>query len=104
MIIENIKVAYQIEENSYHARSFEDAFISINLEKIKDKKYIDKIQGLQNKKNLEDFKNFYTLTKEIIKPNGKSNFASSILYLGLKENIDWKTPLYIEEGLKWIAK
>jgi len=98
----NIKVVYQIEQDSYHARSFEDAFISINLDKIKD--YKDKIQGLQNKKKLEDFKDFYTLTKEIIKPNGKSNFASSILYLGLKENIDWKTPLYIEEGLKWIAK
>ncbi len=32
-----IKLSYQIEENNYHGRSFEDAFISINIDKIKDK-------------------------------------------------------------------
>ena len=101
----NIKVAYQIEENSYHARSFEDAFICANLENIQ--KHKDKNLGLQNIKKIKDFKDndFYTLTNKILKPNGKSNFASSILYLGLKEDdMEWNIPLYIKEGLKWIAE
>jgi len=101
----NIKVAYQIEENGYHARSFEDAFICINFENIK--KYIDKIFGLQNKTKMDNFNSndFYTLTEDILKANGKSDFASSLLYLGLKEDdVDWKIPKYIEEGLAWIAE
>jgi len=99
----NIKVAYQIEENEYHARSFEDAFISINLENIQ--KNIDDILGLKNKKQISKFTDtdFYTLSENTL--NKKSDFASSILYLALKENdIEWKTPLYIEEGLEWIAE
>jgi predicted ATP-dependent endonuclease of OLD family len=98
-----IKIAYQIEENQYHARSFEDAFISINLENIQNS--IDDILGLKNKKQITGFSDtdFYTLTKSIL--DKKSDFASSILYLGLKEDdIEWKIPLYIEEGLKWIAE
>ena len=101
----NVKLAYQIEENSYHSRSFEDAFICVNFENIK--KYKDKIFGLKNKTKIDDFNSndFYKLTENILKANGKSDFASSILYLGLKEDdIDWKIPKYIEEGLKWIAK
>jgi len=101
----NIKVAYQIKEHSYHARSFEDAFICANFENIENHK--DKILGLQNIKKIEDFKDndFYALTNKILKPNGKSDFASSILYLGLNEDaMEWKIPLYIKEGLKWIAE
>ena len=38
-----------------------------------------------------------------MKKDGKSDFASSILYLALTGKVEWKTPLYIVEGLKWIA-
>lgn len=103
--IETIKIAYQIKEDNYHARSFEDAFISVNLEDIKDK--IDDINGLQNISKLKDFSgdDFYDLTEEILKKNGKSDFASSLLYLALtNEKVEWKIPLYIEDGLKWIAE
>jgi len=48
----SIKVAYQLEDQGYHARSFEDAFLHINREKIK--LLSDKLEGLQNIKELAD--------------------------------------------------
>lgn len=98
------KIAYQIEEFGYHGRSFEDSFISLNLKEIVKFKE-DDIFGIQNKDKLIDSRtDFYELTKEVLKVNGKSDFASSILYLALTGKVEWKTPLYIVEGLKWIAK
>ncbi|HJE03872.1 MAG TPA: AAA family ATPase [Aliarcobacter thereius] len=106
---EKIRIAYQVNTSlssgSYHARSFEDAFISENFELIKT--YKDDIQGLKLRKKIDEFDTedgcFYTLTDDVLYSNGKSDFASSILYLALVENVEWKVPLYIEEGLKWIA-
>jgi len=96
-----IKVAYQIEENGYHGRSFEDAFISVNLDNIKKNKNF--IGGLQNKGDLDKpSPDFYTLTGRIIKT--KSEFASSLLWLALTDKVEWKIPKYIEEGLLWISK
>lgn len=98
-----IKIAYQIEESGYHGRSFEDAFISINLKEIVDHKD-DELRGIQKKSELIDsVTDFYSLTKNILKKDGKSDFASSILFLALTGKVEWKTPLYIKEGLQWIA-
>jgi putative ATP-dependent endonuclease of OLD family len=97
------KIAYQKEENSYHARSFEDSFISINIDKIKTNR--TDINGLKNKKKLDTETNYFKLTKSILKENGKSNFASSILFLALaKDAIKWEIPSYIKEGLVWISE
>lgn len=97
----NIKVAYQKEENTYHARSFEDAFISLNKEDIKSNK--DAIAGLKNKKDLDATDDIYNLTESIL--DKKSDFAASLLYLALSQDeIQWKTPLYIREGLSWIQE
>lgn len=97
-----IKVAYQIKEENYHGRSFEDTFLSINLKKIVDFK--EDISGIKKKDNLIDSRtDFYNLTDEILKDDGKSDFASSLLYLALTGKVEWKTPLYIKEGLQWIA-
>ncbi|MEN2487214.1 ATP-dependent endonuclease [Flavobacterium sp. B11] len=97
-----IKIAHQIDDSGYHGRSFEDAFISLNLKEIV--KFKDDIKGIQNKSELTDLRtDFYDLTQKILKTDGKSDFASSILYLALTGKVEWKTPLYIVEGLKWIA-
>lgn len=97
-----IKIAYQIEESGYHARSFEDSFISLNLKEII--RFKDDINGIQFKSELTDSRtDFYDLTQKILKADGKSDFASSILYLALTGKVEWKTPLYIIEGLKWIV-
>lgn len=106
----NIKIAYQQaifpeKGKTYHARSFEDAFIFENLAKIK--KHKDSIEGLQNKTRLDEAEisnnsdYYYKLTNDIIK--SKTAFASSLLYLALtQDDISWTIPHYIKEGLKWI--
>lgn len=97
---EYVNLVYQVEENIYHARSFEDAFINVNLSKIKDNK--DYIFGLKNKEDLEEEHAIYELTQNIIAK--KSDFSSSLLYIAHTKGIEWETPSYIEEGLKWLQK
>ena len=96
----NIKVAYQSEEKEYHARSFEDAFISLNIEKIKEN--ISDILGLKLKSELEKNTDMYDLTNKII--DKKSDFAASLLFLALSEDTQWETPQYITEGFQWITR
>lgn len=95
-----IRIAYQVEEGGYHARSFEDAFISINLEKIKARR--DTLKGLKNRNLLDDFdgESFYELTDSIL--GKKSDFSGSVLYSALVDGETWKIPKYIMDGLKWI--
>jgi len=102
-ISENIRISYQITENNYHARSFEDAFISNNISLICSNQ--SDLNGLKCKSELIDTRtDFYELTQTILKDDGKSDFSSSILYLALTKDIEWKTPKYIIEGLNWISK
>lgn len=96
-----VKLSYQTEEGGYHARSFEDAFISLNKDILLAN--IENIKGLKSnaKEELEGDKNFYELTEEILVK--KSEFASSVLWLALTKNVEWVMPRYIKEGLTWIA-
>ncbi len=95
----NIKAVYQSNENGYHARSFEDAFISLNIKKIKEN--VDDIWGLKLKSELEINTNIYDLTNKII--DKKSDFAASLLFLALSKDIQWESPQYIKGGLQWIT-
>ena len=97
-----IKLAYQLEENSYHARSFEDSFISINIENLLVNHL--KINGVSSEmeSQLKSEKDFYKLTDSILVK--KSEFASSLLWLALTEQVVWNMPLYIKKGLTWVAK
>lgn len=120
----NLRVAYQVLENDYNPRSFEDAFINANIGLVLKKK--DDLDGLKNKENITE-ENIYHNKLEnkfydfiygkrnkdsklikglngIIYQDKKSNFASSIAYLALAEDVDWTVPKYIKEGLEWIAK
>ncbi|SCX55904.1 Predicted ATP-dependent endonuclease of the OLD family, contains P-loop ATPase and TOPRIM domains [Pseudomonas sp. NFACC32-1] len=94
-------IAYQKTENGYHGRSFEDAFVNINLDLIKNN--IEHLQGLKNVDLINDVGTPYELVDKVLEK--KSAFASSLLFLALaSETVQWKTPLYIEEGIKWLAK
>lgn len=93
-----IKLSYQIEEDGYHARSLEDAFINVNIDDLE--KHKSKLENIEFKSNPD----IYTLTKDVLEEFDKSNFASSILYLALAEEVNWKIPLYIKKGLQWIAQ
>jgi putative ATP-dependent endonuclease of OLD family len=98
-VIPKINVMYQKYEKGYHARSFEDAFLNVNKEIIKDN--VDDLMGLQKTAELEGTKDPYDLIEEILVK--KSHFASSVLYLALaKEELNWNTPSYIKDGLAWV--
>src|SRR5690606_17902286 len=70
-------ICYQQEENAYHARSFEDAFIHLNREFIKARKAT--FQGLKNASHFDDdAKSPYELAGSCVKK--KTHFALDILY------------------------
>ena len=95
-----VNVSYQCEENGYYPRSFEDAFINVNLTEIK--KQQNQLLGLGNKDKINVNDDIYNLTQEII--DKKSDFASSLLYTAYTENVEWTTPKYIQEGLEWLQR
>ena len=99
-----IRVCYQIpqEDGTAVGRSFEESFILANSEELakqapnlanaskfrRDKKHYHTAAAIRN--------NAYTIAGKI---TNKSDFAFDILLLD-----NWKTPKYIEEGLKWLAQ
>ena len=96
-----VNVSYQCEENGYYPRSFEDAFINVNLTTLKEQQ--EQLLGLKNKDEIDSNDDIYNLTQEII--DKKSDFASSLLYIAYTDkNVEWTTPKYIEEGLEWLQK
>jgi predicted ATP-dependent endonuclease of OLD family len=94
-------VAYQVLESEYNARSFEDAFISLNKDFIAPIK--DKFRGLQNREYFDDeAKGAYILASECIKK--KTHFALDIIYNSNNDFSNWKVPSYIKEGLLWLKQ
>lgn len=96
----NICLCYQQEEENYHARSFEDAFIHINLAFIKAK--LSEFKGLKNKGKFENEINAYILAKECILK--KTHFALDIIFNSNEDFSNWEIPAYIREGLLWLKK
>lgn len=97
-------VAFQHRGNNYHARSFEDAFISLNRNFIKNHK--ESFRSIKNADffDLEDekLKTPYELANECIKK--KTHFALDIIYHSDECFSNWKIPSYIEKGLLWLQK
>lgn len=68
----NIKIYYQMEESGYCARSFEDAFLNVNYDKIS--QHITEIKGIKNEDELKREKTkdpgyLYCLTDKILEKN-----------------------------------
>lgn len=94
-------LVYQIEENGYCARSFEDAFINSNFEFVKDQRAT--FQGLKKKDDfIDDTKDQYYLANNCIKK--KTHFALDILYHTNEDFTNWSIPEYINQGLQWLKK
>jgi predicted ATP-dependent endonuclease of OLD family len=94
-------ISYQSLEEKYQARSFEDAFIHINLEFIK--KNVAFFRGIKNADGFNDSDNdAYSLATECIKK--KTHFALDILYSSNGDLSNWKIPAYIKEGLEWLKE
>ena len=96
-----LRIAFQKEENGYQARSFEDAFLSVNLQYILENK--DAFSSLKNReKIIPTATDYYDLAENCI--DSKTSFALDILLYAGDDNTKWDTPLYIKEGLEWLAK
>jgi predicted ATP-dependent endonuclease of OLD family len=96
-----ICICYQQEENTYHARSFEDAFIHLNREFVKGSK--GSFQGLKNASYFDDdTKSPYELAGACIKK--KTHFALDILYHSDENFSNWNIPAYIKNGLLWLKE
>lgn len=110
-----IRVSYQIaecNENIHVARSLEEAIINKNLDFFKNKfneldinnvlievQVKSKFKLLKNQQFEENI-NIYELS-----PNSdeKSQFAFDLMTFKTNE-LDWEVPMYIKEGLEWLAK
>jgi putative ATP-dependent endonuclease of OLD family len=110
-----IRICYQIaecEENIHVARSLEEAIINKNFDFFKNSfkelnqdgeetvvEVKSKFKLLKNE-NLEGNIDVYTLS-----PNSdeKSQFTFDLMTFK-SEELDWEVPLYIKEGLEWLAK
>ncbi len=105
----NMRVCFQMKENGYQARTFEDNFFAINRDFLQNNKA--KLQGL-DEKTLEDFLDNPKVTDECtLAEDGiesKATFAVEIIYNskknGDKEFCGWNIPQYIKDGLLWIRK
>jgi predicted ATP-dependent endonuclease of OLD family len=94
-------ICYQQEENTYHARSFEDAFIHLNREFVKGGK--GTFQGIKNASYFDDdTKSPYELAGSCIKK--KTHFALDILYHSDENFSNWNIPAYIKNGLLWLKE
>lgn len=99
-------VIYQVEENTYHARSFEDAFFHLNRQLIIDNK--PNFKSLKNIAYFDDMtKDSYDLASECV---GKKPSLAMEILLNSKadtnnnEFSNWQIPAYIKEGLSWLKK
>lgn len=94
-------ICYQQEEDTYHARSFEDAFIHLNRAFIKGNK--DAFQGIKNASDFDDdAKSPYDLADKCVKK--KTHFALDILYHSDENFSNWNIPAYIKNGLLWLKE
>lgn len=94
-------IVYQTTESGYNARSFEDAFIHINKDFVKDKK--ERFKGLKNRDNFDEpANNAFFLAQKCIKK--KTHFALDILFHSDAILSNWQIPAYIKEGLLWLKQ
>lgn len=92
-------IVYQTEEgkDKYHARSFEDSFVSLNFDYIDANK--DSFKSLISRDILAT-KDYYEIAAECI--DKKTMFAIDIIYYSDDKFSNWQIPAYIKEGLLWL--
>lgn len=96
-----VRIQYQEKEDSidYYPRSFEDAFICINTDFIKDNEF----SALKHKEIIEEEPNeYYKIANKCV--DSKPSFAIEILLNSKEDFSNWNIPKYIKEGLEWLKK
>ena len=105
----NLRVCFQIKENDYQARTFEDAFFAINKSFLEENK--SNLFGLNANiltnflRNTNGFDAYYLAEEGV---ESKATFAVEVIFnskqKGDKDFCGWNIPQYIKEGLLWIRK
>ena len=94
-------LAFQNKEKDYHGSSFEDAFISLNIEFIKNNK--NEFDSLKNEELLdENPPDYYKIAEDCI--TKKTDFVIDIIHNSKEDFSNWEIPDYIKKGLLWIGK
>lgn len=96
---ENIGLVFQHLDGNYHARTFEDAYISKNYEYLKEN--LAEFKSLKCKKHFEE-PDYYDIANNCIKE--KSSFAAEIIYNSDLDFSNIIVPEYIKDGLLWLKK
>jgi predicted ATP-dependent endonuclease of OLD family len=94
-------IAYQVVENGYAARSFEDGFIHLNRAFVSAKK--TDFRGLKNRPHFDNLANdAYFLADKCV--SKKTHFALDILFHSNAQLDNWQIPAYIKESLLWVKQ
>lgn len=102
----DLLIAYQVEENGYHARSFEDSFFNLNKDFILDE---DNVFNSLTNKWVNKFKgneiDVFEFAEKAV--GSKPSLAIEILLNSKNDEqgnefSNWKTPHYIKECLEWL--
>ena len=104
----NLLICYQIEENNYIGRSFEDAFFKCNKDFIISEE--NKFASLKIK-YLNQYKS-NTIDEFVFAEKGIDSKPSLAIEILLNSNTtiegheydNWNVPLYIKEGLEWLQR
>lgn len=98
-------VCYQIAENGYQPRSFEDDFMALNKQYMLDNDFTESAIDAGFKDGFDSEDKAYEAAKKV---NSKAAFAFEILLNSKKDGDDpfggWSIPTYIKEGLLWLRK
>ena len=98
-------VCYQTKENGYQPRSFEDDFIAINTDFVKENPFSEKAFKSDYRDGFDTVDNAYDVARKV---ESKAAFAFEILLHSKDVGSDpfggWKIPTYIKQGLLWLRK
>lgn len=103
----NMRVCFQMKENDYQSRTFEDNFFIINKDFLQENQ--DRIWGLKKNK-LKAYLNSQISAYDLAETGieSKATFAVEIIFnskkVDDKEFSGWNIPKYIKDGLLWIRK
>ncbi|QRR00863.1 ATP-dependent nuclease [Dyadobacter sandarakinus] len=111
-----VRVAFQINESTppYYSRSFEESFIQVNSSLLRSKKKVLKSGKEVEKSVKNEFSRFRVISEESFETldsfdlapktsKAKTRFAFDVMSFNEQEFGKWKVPLYIKEGLEWLA-
>lgn len=98
-------VCYQIAENGYQPRSFEDDFMALNKKYMLDNVFTESAIDAGFKDGFDKEEKAYEAAEKV---NSKAAFAFEILLNSKRDGNDpfggWTIPAYIKQGLLWLRK